>query len=203
MNGPGVGEAVYLITPAGASIGARVKDAATGSFLLRIEDAESDPRELLADAAVSLEFTNLRGVCRVPGTAEAATDPGALRVTTTGDAELIQRRDYYRVEAFVPVTYQPYGPDGHTVTANTLDVSGGGFRVAAAEGLSLWDMLRFTLDLGEGEDPVQAIAQAVREVGDDDTFGMRFVEILERERQRLVRWVFARERAARQIARHP
>jgi c-di-GMP-binding flagellar brake protein YcgR len=32
---------------------------------------------------------------------------------------------------------------------------------------------------------------------------MRFVEILERERQRLVRWVFARERLARQIARHP
>jgi c-di-GMP-binding flagellar brake protein YcgR len=76
-------------------------------------------------------------------------------------------------------------------------------RIAAAEGLRLWDMLRFTLELGEGEEPVQAIAQAVREAGDDDTFGMRFVEILERERQRLVRWVFARERAARQIARHP
>jgi c-di-GMP-binding flagellar brake protein YcgR len=88
------------------------------------------------------------------------------------------------------------------VTANTLDVSGGGFRIAAAEGLRLWDMLRFTLELGEGEDPVQAIAQAVREAGEDE-FGMRFVEILERERQRLVRWVFARERAARQIARHP
>ena len=202
MNGPRVGEAVYVVTQAGASIGARVKDTATGSFLLRLEDGESDPRELLADRAVNLEFTNLRGVCRISGTAEAAADPSGLRVQTTGDAELIQRRDYYRVEAFVPVTYQPYGPDGATVTANTLDVSGGGFRIAAAEGLQLWDMLRFTLELGEGEDPVQAIAQAVREA-DEDSFGMRFVEILERERQRLVRWVFARERAARQIARHP
>jgi len=202
VNGPRVGEAVHLITGTGATIGARVKDTATGSFVLRLEDAQSDPLELLADATVSLEFTNLRGVCRVPGTAEAAGDPGALRVTTTGAVELIQRRDYYRVEAFVPVTYEPYGPDGHIVTANTLDVSGGGFRIAAAEGLRLWDMLRFTLELGEGEDPVQAIAQAVREAGEDE-FGMRFVEILERERQRLVRWVFARERAARQIARHP
>jgi hypothetical protein len=202
VNGPRVGEAVQLITPAGATLGARVKDANTGSFLLRLEDAESDPRDLLADETVSLEFTNLRGVCRVPGTAEAAADPGALRVTTTGAVELIQRRDYYRVEAFVPVTYQPYGPDGHTVTANTLDVSGGGFRIAAAEGVRLGDMLRFTLELGEGEESVQAIAQAVREA-DEDSFGMRFVEILERERQRLVRWVFARERLARQIARHP
>ncbi len=37
----------------------------------------------------------------------------------------------------------------------------------------------------------------------DETFGLRFVEIPEPDRQRLVRWVFARERLARQIARHP
>jgi hypothetical protein len=201
VNGPRVGEAVHLITEAGASIAARVKDTGSDSFLLRLDEGASDPRELLADRAVSLEFTNLRGVCRIPGTAEVAADAGALHMTATGTVELIQRRDYYRVESFVPVTYQPYGPDGSTVTANTLDVSGGGFRISAAEGLKLWDMLRFTIELGEGEDPVQAIAQAVREA-DDDSFGMRFVEILEGERQRLVRWVFARERLARQIARH-
>jgi c-di-GMP-binding flagellar brake protein YcgR len=202
VKGPGIGQAVHVIAPSGASIDARVKDAATNSFLLRLDAAESDPLELLADKQVSLEFTNTRGVCRIVGDALAA--PGsALRVNATGTIELIQRRDYVRVEAFVPVTFKPDGADGWTATANTLDVSGGGFRVAAAEGLRLSDMLRFTLELGEGEEPVQAIAQAVREAGDDDTFGMRFVEILERERQRLVRWVFARERAARQIARHP
>ena len=202
MNGPRVGETVHVIAASGATMGARVKDAATGSFLLRFDEAASDPRELLAGTSVNVEFTNLRGVCRIPGTAEAAPEPAALRVTATGDVELIQRRDYYRVEAFVPVTYEPYGPDGLSVTANTLDVSGGGFRIGAAEALRLGDMMRFTLELGEGEEPVQAVAQAVREAGDAE-FGMRFVEILERERQRLVRWVFARERAARQIARHP
>jgi c-di-GMP-binding flagellar brake protein YcgR len=63
-------------------------------------------------------------------------------------------------------------------------------------------MRRFTLDLGEGDDPVQAVAVAAREAG-EGVFGMRFIEIAERDRQRLVRWVFARERLARQIARHP
>jgi hypothetical protein len=202
VNGPRIGEAVHVIAPSGAAIGARVKNAGTASFLLRLDDSESDPRELLADTAVSLEFTNLRGVCRILGTAEAAAGDAALLVNATGEVELIQRRDYVRVEAFVPVTYQPDGPDGWTATANTLDVSGGGFRVADAEGLRLGDMLRFRLELGEGEEPVQAVAQVVREAG-DDAFGMRFVEILERDRQRLVRWVFARERLARQIARHP
>jgi hypothetical protein len=190
-----------VISPSGASIDALVKDAATNNFLLRLDAGESDPLELLADKQVSLEFTNRRGVCRVVGDASAAPGPGALRVKATGEIELIQRRDYVRVEAFVPVTYKPDGPDGWTATANTLDVSGGGFRIADADGLRLGDMRRFRLELGEGEEPVEAVASAVREAG-ERTFGMRFVEMPERERQRLVRWVFARERVARQIARH-
>jgi len=199
VNGPRIGETVHVIAPSGAAIGARVKDAGTASFLLRLD--HPDPRDMLADTTVSLEFTNRRGVCRLPGTAQTAPGDGALRVDATGTVELIQRRDYVRVEAFVPVTSQPAGPDGWTATAITLDVSGGGFRITGAEALRLGDMMRFTLELGEGEDSVHAVAQVVREAGDDE-FGMRFVEILERDRQRLVRWVFARERLARQIARH-
>ena len=141
-------------------------------------------------------------MCRLLGRAKATAGGSALRVDSTGVIELIQRRDYVRVEAFVPVTYHPDGPDGWTATAHTLDVSGGGFQVAEAEGLRLGDMRRFTLELGEGEDPLQSVAEAVREAG-EGCYGMRFVEILERDRQRLVRWVFARERLARQIARHP
>ncbi|MEA2467360.1 MAG: hypothetical protein QOJ57_1486 [Thermoleophilaceae bacterium] len=203
MKGPGVGQAVHVIAPSGAALDARVKDASPSSFLLRLDPGHAgDPLELLADKTVSLEFTNRRGVCRILGTAQSTAGGSALRVDATGTIELIQRRDYVRVEAFVPVTYQPDGPDGWTAGAHTLDVSGGGFQIAEAEGLRLGDMMRFTLELGEGEDPVHVVAAAVRE-GDDGSFGMRFVEILERDRQRLVRWVFARERLARQIARHP
>lgn len=198
MKGPGIGQAVHVVAPSGASFAARVKDAGGAGLLLRLD---GDPQELLAGEAVSLEFTNRRGVCRVVGTARVA--PGsALQVEPTGTIELIQRRDYVRVEAFVPVTYRPDGPDGWTATAHTLDVSGGGFQLAAAEGLRLGDMRSFTLELGEGEDDLQAVATAVREA-EDGAFGMRFVDILERDRARLVRWVFARERLARQIARHP
>jgi hypothetical protein len=203
MKGPGVGQAVQLITGTGATLGARVKESSAGGFLLRLNDgAAGDPADLLADKAVSLEFTNLRGVCRILGQAEPAVGESVLRLEPTGTIELIQRRDYVRVEAFVPVTYLPDGPEGWTATAHTLDVSGGGFQIADAEGLRLRDVRRFTLELGEGEDPLAAVAEAVREV-DDQTYGLRFAEIAEPERQRLVRWVFARERLARQIARHP
>jgi c-di-GMP-binding flagellar brake protein YcgR len=199
VKGPAIGQTVQVVAPSGASLDARVKGTGGGSFLLRFY---TDPRELLAGRTVSLEFTNRRGVCRIPGSAESAAGESVLHVTATGTVELVQRRDFVRVEAFVPVSYKPDGPDGWTATGHTLDVSGGGFQLAAAEGLRLGDMRRFTLELGEGEDDLSAVAQAVRGSG-DVAFGMRFVEILERDRQRLVRWVFARERLARQIARHP
>jgi hypothetical protein len=203
VKGPGIGQAVHLIAPSGATLSARVKDMSTTSFLLRLDLSEtSDPFELVGDKRVSIEFTNQRGVCRIVGTAERAPGGSGLRVDATGTIELIQRRDYVRVEAFVPVTYHPDGPEGWVATAHTLDVSGNGLQITSAEGLLLGDMRRFTIELGEGEDDVHAVAAAVREAG-EDSFGMRFVEIRERDRQRLVRWVFARERLARQIARHP
>jgi c-di-GMP-binding flagellar brake protein YcgR len=201
VKGPGIGQFVHVIAPSGASIDARVKDTGDSTLLLRLEDGEHDPIALLSQNDVSVEFTNERGVCRILGTAQAAGEDSALRVDASGTIELVQRRDYVRVEVFIPVTYQPIGPDGWTVTAHTLDVSGGGFRLAEAEALRLGDAMRFTLELGEGEEPLHAVATAVREAG-DAIFGMRFVEILERERQRLVRWIFTRERVARQIARH-
>jgi hypothetical protein len=203
VNGPGIGQAVHVIAPSGATLEARVKDTGKSSFLLRLDEGEGgDPIGLLSAETVSLEFTNSRGVCRILGTAQSTAGGSALRIDATGTIELIQRRDYVRVEAFVPVTYEPDGPDGWTATAHTLDLSGGGFQIGEAEGLLLGDMRRFTIELGEGEDDLKAVAAAVRVAG-DGAFGMRFVEILERDRQRLVRWVFARERLARQIARHP
>ena len=197
MKGPGVGEAVHVISRSGATLDAQVKDSGGATLLLRLD---GDPAQVLADNAVNIEFTNQRGVCRMRGTAHAAGG-SAVRFDSAGKIELIQRRDYVRVEAFVPVTYKPIGDKGWTVTAHTLDVSGGGFRIADAEALRLDDMMSFTLDLGEDEPPLQAVARAVRETYEGG-FGMQFVELLESERSRLIRWVFARERLARQIGRH-
>ncbi len=203
MNGPEIGQGVYVIAPSGATLYARVKQSGLSTFLLRLDDgAAGESLALVSEETISLEFTNRRGVCRLLGTATATDGGSALRVDAAGTIELIQRRDHVRVEAFVPVTYQPDGPDGWTDTAHTLDVSGGGFQIAEARGLRLGDVRRFTLELGEGEPDVEAVALAVRQ-GGEGAFGMRFAEIAEFDRQRLVRWVFARERLARQIARHP
>lgn len=198
MTGPRVGDTVQLISPSGAAADARVKDAGEDGYLLRLDDGA--PREQFTADAVSLQFANLRGVCRLMGTAEDVPDPAALRVHSTGAIELIQRRDFVRVDVYVPVTYKPYGPEGRTVHANTLEIGGGGFRLGDAEGLRSGDMLRFTIELAEGEDPFHAVAEVVRDAG-DRSFGLQFVDLPDRDRDRLVRWLFARERLARQMAR--
>jgi c-di-GMP-binding flagellar brake protein YcgR len=200
VKGPAIGESVYVVTASGATLPARVRDSDPSVLLLGVNTGGADPMTMLAGSDVSVEFTNHRGVCRIKGTAHSGSDSSGLRVESTGVVELIQRRDFVRVDAHVPVVYQPLGPEGWTVTAYTLEVSGGGFRMAQAEALRLGDMMSFTLELGEGAEPLTAVAEAVREAGPGE-FGLRFVEILERERQRLVRWVFERERLARQIAR--
>jgi c-di-GMP-binding flagellar brake protein YcgR len=199
VKGPGIGENVFVVAPSGATLPARVRDTEATMMVLGMSDGRGgDPIALLAGQDVSVEFTNSRGVCRIAGTARDAG--GALRVDATGIVELIQRRDFVRVDAMVPVVYEPLGPEGFAVTAHTLEVSGGGFRMGDAEMLRLGDMMRFTLELGEGTEPLSAVAEAIREAGPRE-FGMRFVEILERERQRLVHWVFQRERVLRQMAR--
>lgn len=198
MTGPRVGDTVQVIASSGAAADARVKDAGDDGYVLRLADDAS--REHFTADAVSLQFANLRGVCRLMGTAEEVADPAALRVHSTGEIELIQRRDFVRVDVYVPATYKPYGPDGRTVQAHTVEIGGGGFRLGDAEGLRSGDMLRFTIELGEGEDPFHAVATVVRDAG-DRAFGLQFVDLPDRDRDRLVRWLFARERLARQMAR--
>jgi hypothetical protein len=200
VTGPEVGQHVRVIAPTGVPIDARIEGGGHTSYLLGISIGDGDPVPMLADKEVGLEFTNRRGVCRLVGTAHAAAGTRALHFETDGEIDLIQRRDYVRVEAYVPVTYQPLGPGGFTVTAHTRDVSGGGVQVADAQALRLGDELPMTLELGEGEEPVAVVAEVVREIGERG-FGLRFVDIDPNERQRVIRWVFARERLARQVGR--
>jgi hypothetical protein len=179
-------------------------DRDAGSTLLGFEGDASDPVRILAGGHVAIQYTNLRGVCRLDGQAHAEPEPGVLRVDHTGKVQLIQRREFVRVDAIVPVTYQPYGPDGATAMTTTVNVSGGGFMIAAREGLQLHDFTDFTLELDRDErdaGPLTVSGRVVRETSAGS--GIEIERIDDRERERLIRWVFARERLSRQIVGRP
>jgi hypothetical protein len=192
---------VLVIAPTGAATAARVTDRDAGSTLLSFEGDARDRVEVLAGGHVAIQYTNVRGVCRLGGQAHAEPEPGVLRVDHTGAVELIQRREYVRVDAIVPVTYRPGGPDGPTAMTTTVTVSGGGFMVAGREGLRLHERTELTLELDRDErdaGPLTVGGRVVRQTSAGT--GIKIERIDDRERERLIRWVFARERLSRQIA---
>jgi c-di-GMP-binding flagellar brake protein YcgR len=197
---PQEGPEVFAVSLSGATIHARVRSADAKATELTFPEAGSDPIAVLAGGHVSIQYTNRRGVCRIDGVGKKAKDRGVLRVDHTGKVQLIQRREFVRVDAMVRVTYQPLGPTGWTAETTTLNVSGGGFMISGREGLRIDEVMPFTLELdGETSDAgeLQFLGRVVRET--NGGLGVRIENIDENERERMIRWVFARERLNRQI----
>jgi hypothetical protein len=84
---------------------------------------------------VAIQYVTRRGVCRIDGVAHRTKQAGSIRVDHTGQVELIQRREFVRIDAMIPCTYQPIGASGWTTETTTINVSGGGFMISGREGL--------------------------------------------------------------------
>jgi hypothetical protein len=190
-----------VIAPTGASIHARAykvdADATVVEFLMNQGDVASE----LANGSVAIQYVTRRGVCRIDGVAHRTKEAGAIRVDHTGQVELIQRREFVRIDAMVPVTYLPMGVGGWTAETTTINVSGGGFMISGREGLRMDETCSFTLHLDGEREAGELVCdgQVVRET--PGGLGISITLIDEEERERLIRWVFARERLSRQIVR--
>jgi c-di-GMP-binding flagellar brake protein YcgR len=192
---PEQGQQVFVIAPSGAGIAARVIKGDPKQTLLSFEENETNPVPALAGGNLAIQYTNRRGVCRVDGAAHRATGVTMLRVDHTSKVQLIQRREFVRVDAMLPVTYRPIGVTGWTAETTTINVSGGGFMISGREALRLDQIMEFTVTLdGEGKEagPLDVVGQVAREM--PGGLGISITQIDERERERLIRWVFARER---------
>ena len=198
---PQKGQDVWVIAPTGASISARAYDVDGDATVLEFLMNQGDVAAELANGSVAIQYVTRRGVCRIDGVAHRTKEAGAIRVDYTGQVELIQRREFVRIDAMVPVTYQPMGATGWTAETTTINVSGGGFMISGREGLRMDEVCTFTLHLdGEREaGPLECDGQVVRETAGG--LGISITMIDEDERERLIRWVFARERLSRQIVR--
>ena len=184
-----------MISPAGAGIAARVVDCDARQTTLSFEENENDPVAVLAGGNLAIQYTNRRGICRIDGAAHRAQGVTMLRVDHTSKVQLIQRREFVRVDAMLPVTYRPIGITGWTAETTTINVSGGGFMISGRQALRMDQIMEFTLTLdGDGAEagPLDVVGQVVREM--PGGLGIRITQLDERERERLIRWVFARER---------
>ena len=119
----------------------------------------------------------------------------ALRFEHQGRTQLLQRRAHARTDciAAVIVTAEGRAPQ----RGLTLNLSGGGLLVRGLSGLQVGDELGFDLRLDLLPARIKGRCRVVR-VTPDGFHGVQFSEMDEGERDRLVRFAYQREKAARE-----
>ncbi|HEX3802950.1 MAG TPA: PilZ domain-containing protein [Solirubrobacteraceae bacterium] len=149
-----------------------------------------------------LESTGGRGVVRTPGAAELL-EPNLLRFVFDQTPELVQRREFVRVTVAKRAVLENEEGD-MLADALSVDLSGGGMLVQLprATELPAEDELYFTLYLGltEYDDQVSGTAKLIRKLSGDRA-ALGFHEMDRREQERLIRYVFERQRIALAVTR--
>jgi c-di-GMP-binding flagellar brake protein YcgR len=192
------GQTVLLRLGACPAIAARVDTVDVDMAVLVLLTPPLRPP--VAGQPAELEGTSKRGVVRFDVTIKDVDGRGTVRVAPRADgAATVQRRDFVRVDAVVPVVVRDGGPDGPAHEAMTLNVSGGGLLLTGVSGLQEGDSAFVAIDLEDGSPPVEALVTVVR-IAERNSRAVRIASISARDEQRIVRFAFARERQAR-IAR--
>lgn len=142
---------------------------------------------------VLLEYSSVQGLIRMHGEARLE-QRDLIRFSAIEAPEVLQRREFVRIDAPQPV--QLTDPGGTPIVTHAVDISGGGMLLRGLEHLREGEMLRFTLDLGPGEAPLEGRARVVR-VDEDGHRGLVFEAISSAERQRLIHFIFDRQRVDR------
>jgi PilZ domain len=182
-----------LTTPAGEHVPVRVFERGGDQLVLVLmldadEELQAGPTKPL-----SLEYVSTQGLVRFSG--EAVLEGRDLvRFTVAAAGEVVQRREHVRVEAVQPVVLAA-GVNGEPVNTHAIDVSGGGMLLTGADTLTLDSTVRFSLHLGAHMPPIEGLAHVVRN-DDQGRRGLVFDDISSTDRQRLIHFVFERQRVA-------
>jgi hypothetical protein len=186
-----------LTTPVGSHIPVRVFERG-GDFLMLVLMLDAGD-ELAHDVVepLLLEYVSPRGLVRFHGQA-VLQERDLVRFDVSAAPEVTQRREFVRVPAVqkVEVAKGPgVGAGADAIDAHAIDVSGGGMLVSGADSLPLGAHVRFSLHLGPGVAPIEGNAQVVR-AADEGKRALVFDQISRTDRQRLIHFVFERQREA-------
>jgi c-di-GMP-binding flagellar brake protein YcgR len=193
------GEHVQLSLPHIGLLPATVSAVENGAILLVL--AVKDPRvSRLGGSEVAVEYKTRRGIQRFGGVLQLDSErPELLRVVLKGDVERVQRREWARIDAILPIRVngvdEPVGGD-----TQTLNVSGGGMLIKDKWNMPLGIDVRIELQAQPGDQPIRALGRVVRVAGQDEK-GIRIDSIAREDEERLVRLVRERELAAARMAR--
>ena len=148
--------------------------------------------------SVEIEVTVEGGILTLAARVVDGDGRTAVRIAPDSSKTVsdVQRRDFVRVDASVPVVVHDGGPSGPGHDARAVNVSGGGLLLTGIGHLHVGDFAWVALDLEDGTPPIEALVTVVRE----DLTGARAVRIASisaRDEQRIVRFSFVQQQRAR------
>lgn len=159
---------------------------------------EPDPplRDIGPITAV-IEGTSPRGLARLVGTLRQHNDErDAARLDFDTGPEVIQRRQFVRIETTTTVALTR--EDGSKAQTFTLNLSGAGLLLGGPDDLQLEEAVKLAIFVGEAEVPIHARGRVVR-VTREGHRGVRLELIEEGDRERLIHFVFERQRRAPRV----
>ncbi len=194
------GRKVDVRLPYVGTLPATVEAADAGKLLVTLAVADARVKRL-GGTEVAIESTTERGIQRFTGILILHPRPELLEISLTGEAERIQRREWARISATVPVRVKAIGDsiktDGDT---GSLNISGGGILIKDPWHMPLGLDVRIEIVIDKDQPPVRALARVVRDVGTEQK-GLRFDDLARDDSERLMKFVRERERAALRISR--
>jgi hypothetical protein len=190
-------QTVTLVPARGETIPARVLDSKPDVLLVAI----MVPIQPLSHAqleGMTLQFVAPRGRVRLTGTIsiDDPADPDVLRLENPRSVEVVQEREYVRINSTRPVLVYG-GPDKIPIQSFTVDLSGGGILLAGPDSLKIGDEVEFQLTLTPGVLLIGGKGRVVR-IDDRRRRAVEFTSISELDRRRLIRFIFECQRDERQ-----
>jgi hypothetical protein len=195
---PTLGRQVTLSIPSVEELPAKVKRAGDGFTDLALVARPRTQLAQLERSQVFLEFVTDDGMWRMLGIVRLLgnQDGGeTIRFEHHGRVQLLQRRAHVRTDCVAAVFLTPEG--GKARRCLTLNLSGGGLLVRGLADVATDGELAFDLRLDLLPARIQGRCRVVRSTP-DGCHGVQFTEIDEGDRDKLVRFAYQREKAARE-----
>jgi hypothetical protein len=197
VRGIDEGQHVMLLIGDLPAIEARVEQLDDRYAIVGLFKAPEPSLEQIGEIEGVIEATSARGLARLVGTLrQHEGQPDAVRLTFDEGPEVIQRRQFVRIETTTPVTITR--EDGAKVKTHTLNLSGAGLLLGGPDDLQMDETIKVDIDVGQGEVPIHARGRVVRETREHH-MGVRIEMIEEGDRERLIHFVFERQRLAPRV----
>jgi c-di-GMP-binding flagellar brake protein YcgR len=153
---------------------------------------------LFTDRKATIEYADKKGLHKLVCTVLRALPGDRLLLESEPAEDVIQRRDYFRVEAYAPLTITTREETPRTLETSSHDLSGGGMLIADPLQIPADTLLDIQIKVGAGE-PVRVVGRVIRNTGDKRT-AVQILEIAPADRQELMRYTTERQRAALRVA---